>query len=82
MPIVRGATACATAEADGQVMEWSPPKMIGTAPLAATSATLLEDHRVAALQPGGHDVGVAGIDDVEVRPTVSTSSWSECSPCV
>ena len=40
MPMLRGARTCATAVALGQVMEWSPPRMMGMAPLDATSSTL------------------------------------------
>ena len=47
----------------GQVIEWSPPRTIGIAPVLATSRTLRIDDRVAAVDPGRDDVGVAGVDD-------------------
>ena len=40
MPMLPGRRTSATAVADGQVIEWSPPRMIGIAPVAATSRTL------------------------------------------
>ena len=55
----------ATALAAGQVIEWSPPRMIGMAPVAATSSTLRKIIAWPRSSAGGHDVGVAGIDDVE-----------------
>ena len=40
IPMLPGRRTSATAVADGQVIEWSPPRMIGIAPLPATSRTL------------------------------------------
>ena len=40
IPMLPGRRTSATAVAAGQVIEWSPPKMIGMAPLPATSAIL------------------------------------------
>ena len=40
IPMLPGRRTSATAVADGQVIEWSPPRMIGIAPVPATSRTL------------------------------------------
>ena len=60
-----GRRTSATAVALGQVIEWSPPRTIGIAPVAATSRTLRWIRAWAALDPGRDDVGVAGVDDVQ-----------------
>ena len=63
MPMLPGWRTSATAEALGQVIEWSPPRTIGIAPVLADLADLAVDHRVAALGLGRDDVGVTRIDD-------------------
>jgi hypothetical protein len=40
MPMLPGRRTSAIAVADGQVIEWSPPRTIGIAPVRATSRTL------------------------------------------
>ncbi len=40
MPMLPGRRTSAIAVALGQVIEWSPPRTIGMAPVAATSSTL------------------------------------------
>jgi hypothetical protein len=40
MPMLPGRRTSATAVALGHVMEWSPPRTIGIAPVSATSRTL------------------------------------------
>jgi hypothetical protein len=40
MPTLPGPRISAIAVADGQVIEWSPPRTIGIAPVSATSRTL------------------------------------------
>ncbi len=53
------------AVADGHVIEWSPPENDRDRPGGRDLPDLAVHHRVAALQPGRHDVRVAGIDHVE-----------------
>jgi hypothetical protein len=40
IPMLPGRRTSAMAVAAGQVIEWSPPRMIGIAPVSATSRTL------------------------------------------
>ena len=65
MPMLPGRRTSATAVADGQVIEWSPPRTIGIAPVVGDLADLAVDERVGAVDPRRDDVRVAGIDDVE-----------------
>ena len=45
------------------MIEWSPPRTIGIAPVGRDLADLAVDERVAPLDPGRDDVRVAGVDD-------------------
>ena len=60
-----GRRTSATAVALGQVIEWSPPRTIGIAPLLGDLEDLAVDEGVRAVDPGRDDVGVAGVDDGE-----------------
>ena len=71
-----GRRTSATAVADGQVIEWSPPRTIGIAPVCSDLVDLAVDQGVGPLDPGGHDVRVAGIDDSSTS-NGSTPSWRE-----
>ena len=71
-----GRRTSATAVADGQVIEWSPPSTIGIAPGRGHLVDLAVDQGVGALDPGRDDVRVARIDDVRIS-NGSTPSWSE-----
>jgi hypothetical protein len=76
MPRPRGATASATALADGNVIEWSPPSTIGTAPERATSRTLRR--MTSWLRP--MSIGVTGASPASTTSSQSygsMSSWSE-----
>ena len=65
MPMLPGLRTSAMAVALGHVIEWSPPSTIGMAPGGGDVTDLAVDERVGALDPGGHDVRVAGVDDLQ-----------------
>jgi hypothetical protein len=76
MPSRRGETASATAEAEGYVIEWSPPRTIGTAPERATSSTL---RRMTAWLRSAF-IGVTGASPASTTSSQaygSIPSWSE-----
>ena len=74
-PRRRGATAAEIAAADGNVIEWSPPRTIGIAPLAATSATL----RLITAWARSMAIGVTGASPASTTSSQSSGSMSSCS---